>query len=228
MKKLHVVWMLVALCLCSLSVSSAVAADEQTRKVEEAAEVMRQIMAIPEQAIPPQLLENSYGIAIIPSVIKVGFVFGGRYGKGVVLVRQEDGAWSNPCFISLAGGSFGWQIGAQATDVILVFKNRSSVDGMLKSRFTLGGDASVAAGPVGRHLEGATDVELKAEIYSYSRSRGLFAGVSLEGSAITIDGESNAAFYGQEHILPRDILEKRLKAPAEATRLREIVARHAH
>lgn len=228
MKKLCVVWMLATLCFGSLALSLAMAADEQTQKVEHAAEVIQQIMTIPEQAIPTQLLENSYGIAIIPSVIKVGFVFGGRYGKGVVLIRQEDGAWSNPCFISLAGGSFGWQIGAQSTDVILVFKNRRSIDGILKSQFTLGTDASVAAGPVGRHLEGATDVELKAEIYSYSRSRGLFAGVSLEGSAITIDGESNAAFYGQKHILPRDILEKRLKAPAEATRLREIVARHAH
>ncbi|BCA79281.1 lipid-binding SYLF domain-containing protein [Desulfuromonas sp. AOP6] len=228
MKMRRVVWMLVALCCGFLSVSSAIAAEEQTRKVEQAAEIMRQIMAIPEQAIPPQLLENSHGIAIIPAVIKVGFVFGGRYGKGVVLVRQEDGAWSNPCFISLAGGSFGWQIGAQSTDVILVFKNRSSIDDMLKSQFTLGADASVAAGPVGRHLAGATDLELKAEIYSYSRSRGLFAGVSLEGSAITIDGESNAAFYEQKNILPRDILEKRLKAPAAATRLREIVARHAH
>ncbi|MCP3176982.1 lipid-binding SYLF domain-containing protein [Desulfuromonas sp. KJ2020] len=228
MKKLRLLRMLVALCFALLSVSVATAADEQTRKVEQAAEIMQQIMAIPEQAIPPQLLENSHGIAIIPSVIKVGFVFGGRYGKGVVLVRQEDGAWSNPCFVSLAGGSFGWQIGAQSTDVILVFKSRRSVEGMLKSKFTLGADASVAAGPVGRHVEGATDVELKAEIYSYSRSRGLFAGVSLEGSAITIDGESNAVFYGQTPILPRDILEKRLKAPAAATQLREIVARYAH
>jgi lipid-binding SYLF domain-containing protein len=138
-------------------------------------------------------------------VVKIGFGLGARRGKGILVVRREDNSWSNPAFIALTGGSFGWQIGAQSTDVILVFKTRDGVEGISSGKFTLGADASIAAGPVGRHTEVATDVEFKAEVFSYSRSRGIFAGVALEGAGVTMDRVANAAFYGSSSITPEQI-----------------------
>ncbi len=225
MKQKFACWTAFAvLFLCLVPAASALAGKAE-EKVGQAGTVLEQIMAIPESAIPPNLLNNAYGIAIIPGVIKAGFVIGGRYGTGVVLVRNAAGHWSNPCMISLAGGSFGWQIGAQSTDVILVFKSARSVEGLIKGKFTLGVDAAVAAGPVGRRVEAATDITLKAEILSYSRSRGFFAGVSLEGSALQIDDEANAAYYQQSYVRANDVLYGAgLAAPPSAHRLREILA----
>ena len=218
--------MIVALTLLTPVPSRA--ANKAQEKLDASIAVLNQVMAIPEKGIPPELLANAYGIAIVPSVIKVGFILGGRYGTGVLVVRDGGGHWSNPCFISLAGGSLGWQIGAQSTDVILVFKTRRSVDGIIKGKFTLGADAAVAAGPVGRRVEGATDVTLKAEIYSYSRSRGLFAGVSLEGSALQIDKKANAAFYGRPRIGAREILDgPPLNAHPGVVRLKQVLAAYA-
>jgi lipid-binding SYLF domain-containing protein len=182
------------------------ASDDRKEKILLSADILEEIMAIPEKGIPPSLLDDAAGIAIIPNVIKIGFVIGGRHGTGILLVRGEGGQWSNPSFISLTGGSLGWQIGAQSTDVILVFKSGRSIDGIMNGKFTLGADAGVAAGPVGRRGEAATDATLKAEIYSYSRSRGLFAGVSLEGSALQIDDEANASYYGRQEITGGGIL----------------------
>lgn len=204
--------------LMALASASAVRAEDGTKKVYEAAGVVKEIMAIPEKGIPPVLLGDAYGIAVIPGVIKLGFIVGGRYGTGVLMVRDRDGTWSPPAFISLAGGGIGWQIGAQSTDFILVFKNRRSIDGIMKGKFTLGADAAVAAGPVGRNLEAATDVKLKSEIYAYSRSRGLFAGVSLEGAALQIDDETDAAFYGKKDIHAGDILAGRVRNDSAGVR----------
>ena len=192
--------------IAALAFPAAAAPDKQKEKIEQATAILDEIMAIPEKGIPPSLLNDAAGIAIVPNVIKIGLVVGGRFGSGVLMVRDEQGRWSNPSFISLAGGSLGWQIGAQSTDVILVFKNRRSIEGIMDGKFTLGADAAVAAGPVGRRMEGATDATLSAEIYSYSRSRGLFAGVSLEGSALQIDDKANAAYYGRQDITGRGIL----------------------
>ncbi|HEX9024603.1 MAG TPA: lipid-binding SYLF domain-containing protein [Geobacteraceae bacterium] len=197
---------------------SSVSAEDGTKTVYEAVGVLKEIMAIPEKGIPPALLSNAYGIAIVPGVIKLGFIVGGRYGTGVLAVRGENGAWSSPAFVSLAGGGIGWQIGAQSTDIILVFKSRRSIDGIMKGKFTLGADASVAAGPVGRNLEAATDVKLKSEIYSYSRSRGLFAGISLEGAALEIDKDVNATFYGKKDIRAADILNGKVHSDSAAVR----------
>lgn len=146
------------------------AGQAEDDRLHSATDVLHQISEIPENAIPPELLANAYGIAVIPGVIKAGFVVGGRWGKGVIAVRQDSG-WSNPSFITLAGGSIGWQIGAQSTDIILVFKTRRGVENLAASKVTLGADAAVAAGPVGRQASAATDAQMKAEIYSYSRSR---------------------------------------------------------
>ncbi len=175
------------------AVMPAAAADpDDQAEVRKAAALLREIVRIPEKGMPPALLGNARGIAIIPGVIKVGFVIGGRRGSGIVLVRKDNGDWGTPSRITLTAGSLGWQIGVQSTDVILVFKTRKSVEGLMGGKFTLGADAGVAAGPVGRRAEAATDLQLKAEVYSYSRSRGLFAGVSLEGSALQVGGSIRA------------------------------------
>lgn len=201
------------------------AADE-TSKINDAIEVFEQVMSIPEKGIPPALLNNAHGIAIIPGVIKAGFIIGGRHGTGVVIVRNKEGGWSNPSFISITGGSVGWQIGAQSTDIILVFKSRKGIDNMMKGKFTLGADAAVAAGPVGRQAEAATDIQLKAEIYSYSRSRGLFAGISIEGAALQIDDDANAAFYGRNVRAGEIFADKDIKSPPAAARLKRVLARY--
>jgi lipid-binding SYLF domain-containing protein len=185
-------------------------------------------MDIPEKTIPPSLLRNARAIVVIPGVIKVGFVIGGRFGRGIMVVRTNKGQWSNPSFVTFTGGSIGWQIGAQSTDVILVFKSNKSVEGVTKGKFTLGADAAIAAGPVGRQAEAATDVELKAEIYSYSRSRGLFAGISFEGAALQIDDDSNAAFYNKKGIDPGDIFKNKTpRPPAVANKFKKALRKSA-
>lgn len=186
--------------------TTAAYAESGAAKIEDCIEVVKAIKAIPEKGVPPMLLKDAQAIAIIPAVVKVGFVIGGRYGTGVVTVRDEKGKWTDPVFIKIAGGSLGWQIGAESTDLLLVFKTKKSVEGIFQGRFTLGADASVAAGPVGRSAEGATDLTLKAEIYSYSRSRGLFAGVALNGAAIMVDDDANASYYGKKYLGPRSVV----------------------
>ena len=190
---------MVALLLVGISATTSLARNEE-KDVRESAEVLDAIMRIPEKGISPALLAHAEAVAIIPGVIKGAFIVGGRHGTGVVLVRRDDGGWSDPVFISISGGSVGWQIGGSSTDLILVFKSRRGVEGLLNGKFTLGADAAVAAGPVGRSGGAATDVTLKSEILSYSRSRGLFAGVSLEGAALMVDDDADAAYYGQKEI----------------------------
>ncbi|ACH39159.1 protein of unknown function DUF500 [Citrifermentans bemidjiense Bem] len=204
MRQRKIIFAVLALVM-ALSTTAAFAESGAT-KIEDCIEVVKAIKAIPEQGVPPMLLKDAQAIAVIPSVIKVGFVIGGRYGTGVLTVRDAKGNWSAPVFIKIAGGSLGWQIGAESTDLILVFKTKKSVDGIFQGRFTLGADASVAAGPVGRSAEGATDLTLKAEIYSYSRSRGLFAGVALNGAAIMVDDDANASYYGNKYLGPRSVV----------------------
>jgi lipid-binding SYLF domain-containing protein len=176
---------------------AAWASAEYLARVEDAIEVFSEVNGLPEQRVPEALLRDAQGIAIIPRMIKAGFLVGGRRGQGVLAIRGEDGTWSNPTFISMTGGSVGFQAGVQSVDVVLVFKSRRSIQGIVNGTFTLGADASVAAGPVGREVSAATDVELKSEIYTYSRSRGLFAGVALDGSKLSINHEANEAVYGQ-------------------------------
>lgn len=186
---------------------TATAVDPVT-KLETARSVLEDFIEIPENRIPPALLEDAYGIAVIPSVVKVSFIVGGRRGTGVLAVRRANGKWSHPGFVSLTGGSIGWQAGASSTDIILVFKSRRSIDRIARGDVTLGGDASVAAGPVGRSASAATNARFDAEVYSYSRARGLFAGVSLEGAALGIDDRANAEFYGEPGISAYEILDR--------------------
>ncbi len=192
-------------CACTIAgllllAAPARAQYRETVIVDDSKDVLNEIMAIPASGIPASLLANAQGIVIIPDLVKGGFVLGVRHGRGIVMVRDERGFWRPPSFVTLTGGSIGWQIGLQVTDIILVFKTRSSVQGLLRGKFTLGADAAAAAGPVGREAAAATDTELLAEIFTWSRSRGLFAGVSLDGSVLQIDHTANAAFYNGANV----------------------------
>lgn len=184
-----------ALAAACLFVTLPARADSPAETAADAVDVMQALADIPEKGIPPRLFRDAAGIAVIPGMVKAGFVVGGRHGNGLLSVR-EDGAWTLPTFISVTGGSIGFQAGVQSSDVVLVFKTRRSVEGIMDGKFTLGGDASVAAGPVGRTASASTDGQLKAEIYAYSRARGLFAGISIDGAAIQIDHKNNARAYG--------------------------------
>jgi len=197
--------LLAVICLFSLS-AVALAGEKQDERARSAVAVLDKVMLVPEQSIPQSMLRDAQAVAVIPGVVKAGLVVGGRFGRGLISVRQANGVWSNPSFITLAGGSFGFQFGVTSTDVVLVFRTRRGVDGIVNGKFTLGADAAVAAGPVGRNAQALTDGQLKAEIYSYSRSRGLFAGVALDGTVLAIDHRSNRAIYGQK-ITPRRIFE---------------------
>ncbi len=189
--------------------------------VDAASEVLREIMAIPASSIPEALLAEAHGVAIIPGMVKGAFVVGLRHGKGVIVTRDASGAWRSPVFITVTGGSVGWQAGLESTDVIAVFRNRRGVEGLMRGRLTLGADAEVAAGPVGRQASAATDGMLKAEILSYSRSRGLFAGVAIDGAALLINHRANAAYYAPRPGQPRDAV------PASALKLVEQIAAYA-
>jgi lipid-binding SYLF domain-containing protein len=196
-----------AICLLSCMLTlPAVAAERQDTRLQTATRVLTELMQMPEQNIPTWLLERAHAVAVVPAVIKVGLGVGGRRGKGVLVVRTEGGGWSNPVFVNLTGGSFGFQVGVQSTDVVLVFTSRQSIEGIVGGKVTLGADASVAAGPVGRQSSAATDVGLTAQVYSYSRASGLFAGVALDGSAMTIDHASNESFYGRPGVLASEII----------------------
>lgn len=187
--------------LAGLSLALAVAPasalpPNNAKTLEHSTEVLSELTKIPLKGIPSKLLADAQGVAIIPRVIKAGFIFGGRGGHGVVIAKDKNGNWGDPLFINLGGASVGFQAGVESTDVVLVFRDRKSLDRLLegKGKVTLGADAAVAAGPVGRMAAAATDAKLEAEILSYSRSRGLFAGVSLDGAAIHADTNSNAMF----------------------------------
>jgi lipid-binding SYLF domain-containing protein len=184
----------------------ALADSREEARLMTSAQVLQELMDSPDQGVPTWLLDRAYAVVVVPSVIKIGFLVGGRRGKGVLVVRREDGSWSNPVFINLTGGSFGFQAGVQSTDVLLVFTSKAGIEGIVGGKLTLGADASVAAGPVGRQTGAATDIGLNAQVYSYSRASGLFAGVALDGSALTIDHSSNGVFYSKPGILASEIL----------------------
>lgn len=201
-----------------LGMSVPLFAQGPAESVVSSEQVLSELMAIPGRQIPRQLLEQAQGIVIVPNVIKIGFVAGVRRGHGVVMVRDADGEWSLPQFVILTGGSIGFQAGVQGTDVVLVFTTRKGVEGLMRGKFTVGVDASVSAGPVGRETAAGTDQTLRAEIYSYSRSRGLFLGASVDGSALEIDHASHVSYYGT----PTGQVPSRM--PAAAVELRHFMS----
>ena len=206
--------------------STAFAGSEEDERAANASRVLDEIMRSPDSAIPKRMLDDAYAVAVIPGVVKAGLVVGGRHGRGLVAVRSPDGTWSNPSFIKLTGGSVGFQAGVQSTDVVLVFRSARGVDSIVHGKFTLGADAAVAAGPVGRTAQASTDGQLKAEIYSYSRSRGLFAGVALDGAVLSIDNDANAASYGP-NTTPRAVFEGRVDTvPSAVVDFRDKLEEH--
>jgi lipid-binding SYLF domain-containing protein len=191
-------YLLIALAALALITpyTSALPPRPPAQTLQSADDVLTDLSTIPLKGIPPSLLAKAQGVAIIPRVIKAGFLVGGRWGHGVILTRDRTGAWSGPTFVSLGGASLGFQAGVKSADVVLVFKSRDTLHRVLggKGKLTLGADAAIAAGPVGRQAEAGTDVQLRAEIVSYSRSRGLFAGVALDGAVIVCDRAANDSY----------------------------------
>ncbi|SFL07251.1 Lipid-binding SYLF domain-containing protein [Lysobacter sp. cf310] len=206
-----------AVLLLSLSfAASAVAGPDEDARARNAVRVLGDIQQIPESAIPDKLFDEARAIVVVPDTLKVGLVVGGRRGHGLVSVKNPDGTWSNPSFVKLTGGSVGFQAGVQSSDIVLVFRGERGLDSIVNGKVTLGADAGVAAGPVGRSAAAATDGQLKAEIWSWSRARGLFAGVALDGAVLQIDDQANQVVYGNG-TTPRMIFEGRsAQAPSEA------------
>jgi len=192
-------------------------------RIQDARTALQEIMGAPDKSIPGELLGSAECIAIIPAEKRLAFIFGGRYGKGLVSCRAGHG-WTAPAFLMLGGGSFGFQIGGSSTDVVMIFRNHDGLNRLLSDKFTVGADASAAAGPVGRNAAAATDAEMHAEILTYSRSRGVFAGVSLSGAVVKPDQSGDDAMYGA-HVSHTEILEGRVAVPAVARRLIETIDR---
>jgi lipid-binding SYLF domain-containing protein len=186
---------LVLLTIGILTGGPGVAQSIEEARLTSAGAVLQTFMSNPETAIPAELLRQARGIAVIPGAVRVGFIFGGRRGRGLVTIRGNDGDWTNPSFITMTGGSVGAQIGIESTDIVLVFGSEDSVSNIGRGKFTLGGDAAVTAGPVGKATQATTDLTFTSEVYAYTNSRGLFAGASLEGTRIGIDVNANTSFY---------------------------------
>jgi lipid-binding SYLF domain-containing protein len=192
---------LVLLLLCVSLCGFAFAADDQPKeskasdRVQAAADVLNQIQSAPDSGIPEDILGKAECVAVVPSMLKGGFIVGGKYGRGLASCRTAKG-WSTPAFFTITGGSFGFQIGGQAVDLVMLIMNNDGMQHLLSSQFALGADASVAAGPVGRHAEGNTDWKMRAQVLTYSRARGVFAGVSLNGAVLKQDKDSTREFYG--------------------------------
>ena len=209
----------VCAALASISASAHAQSDEADR-VREAGVVLGEIMAAADKAIPASVSEKAEAIAVFPSTIRGAFVIGAQRGRGIISVRDRaTGQWSQPAFLTITGGSVGLQIGGQAIDIILAVMNRRGLENLLQNQFEIGGDASVAAGPVGREAAASTDIQLRAEILSYSRSRGLFAGVSLRGSAIRQDQDANEKFYGNRFRTRDIVLDGKASKPQSADAL---------
>lgn len=196
MKKILLVAMILGVGVSVFAADDEKENSKASDRVEAAAAVLNDIMGTPDKAIPEEVLKSAECVAVVPSLLKGGFVVGGRYGRGIASCRTEKG-WSAPAFFTVSGGSVGFQIGGQAIDLIMLVMNKNGVKNLLESKFQLGADASAAAGPVGRHAEGTTDWKMRAEVLTYSRARGLFAGVTLNGAVIKQDKDSTRDFYGR-------------------------------
>lgn len=201
--------------------------NEQARRLDEAATVFAEVMAAPDKGIPHDLMGNAHCIVIVPGLKTGAFLVGGKYGKGYISCRRKDGAgWSAPGTVRIEGGSVGFQIGGSQTDLILLVMNRRGADKLLASKFTLGAEGSVAAGPVGRTATAQTDTQMRAEILSWSRSQGLFAGLALEGATLRPDLNDNAALYGKK-LQNSEIVRTGIKAPRAAAKLISLLNAHS-
>lgn len=210
-----------------LSTTAALAGDrtDDVERLSSGATVIKEIMSAPDAGVPDEIINNAKCIAVIPSMLKAAFGVGGAYGKGVASCRTEKG-WSAPAFFSLKGGSFGFQIGGQAADIVMLIMNDEGMNNLLASKFKLGADASVAAGPVGRHADASTDWKMRAQVLTYSRTRGIFAGISLNGAVITQSKDETRDFYGR--MVPfRTILRGNIDSPKEAEIWHDTLGKYA-
>jgi lipid-binding SYLF domain-containing protein len=213
---------LLAPFLLLLLVATAVNASDRSdelKRLKRATEVFQEMMKTPDKGIPQDLLDKSACIAVVPGLKKVGLGLGGKYGKGVVMCRKQDRNWTAPSFLTIEGGSIGFQIGVTQIDVIMLIMNRNGIDKLIGDKFTIGADASAAAGPVGRQAAAQTNIRLDAEILTYSRAKGLFAGVSLDGATLRQDKDDNRDFYGKDIDARKILLEGTVEMPAEARSL---------
>jgi SH3 domain-containing YSC84-like protein 1 len=201
-----------AVLLACLSPAWGNERSDVVKRVQASADVLDEIMAAPDKGIPQEIMESAVCVGVVPSVMKGGFIFGAEYGKGVATCRTANG-WSAPAPFKVIGGSWGLQIGGEAVDLVMLVMNKNGMEKLLSSKFKLGADASVAAGPVGRHAEGETDWKMRAEVLTYSRARGLFAGVTLNGAVVEQDGDATRAFYGRDESF-RAILQGGVSAPS--------------
>jgi lipid-binding SYLF domain-containing protein len=218
---------LAAVLLAASFIPRCAAQGVETGRVNEAIEVFNAIAAMPDSQVPAALMRRAYGIAVIPRVQRVSFIVGIQRGRGVLVTRGGDGTWSRPLFVSLSGGSVGWQAGVQSADIVLFFRTRDSVEEILRGGSTLGVTASIAAGSVGRDASAVTDADLHAEVYSYSRTRGIFAGVAVQGGVIAIDYDANGAYYGKEITRAEQVFQgSGLPEPPSAAQLRREI--HAY
>ena len=199
-------------------VSGASADGSKQRKILRTSQlVLEEIQKSPDQQIPMNLISKAKAIIVFPTMLKAGFFVGARYGKGIASVRAEEtGEWGPPAFLFTTGGSFGFQFGAQTIDLILLVMSQRGLEGLLNEQFTLGGDIAISAGPVGRHAEASADVFMQGEIYSYSRSKGLFGGVSLKGTIITSDSDANLTYYGHPYTSEEILLTKQVRKVPES------------
>jgi lipid-binding SYLF domain-containing protein len=212
--------MKVLLLLAGLSASSMNLSASAQERLKDATEVLQDIMATPDKGIPQELFQKAQCVVIVPGMKKGAFIVGGEFGKGFVVCRKQSGAgWGPPAAIRVEGGSFGFQIGGQDTDVVMLVMNKHGADELFKSKFTLGGDASIAAGPVGRNASAQTDAYMTAEILSWSRAKGLFAGIALKGATLRPDEGDNRELYGKKMTTREVMSDKTLTSPAAASGL---------
>ncbi|MCI0337714.1 MAG: lipid-binding SYLF domain-containing protein [Acidobacteria bacterium] len=214
MKKLIVTSLGCLFALTTLTPSLAGSKAEARERAQKAASAFQEIMSAPDQTIPQELLDRAHCVAVFPSVIKGGFVFGGQYGKGLIACRRQQGTWGAPAYFTIGGGSFGLQIGGQAVDLVLLIMNQSGVEGLLQDKFEIGAGAAASAGPIGRNTHASTDLLLKSQILSYSRSKGLFAGLELKGAVIQQDKKANQDIYGQEISAREIIIDGKARTPS--------------
>lgn len=216
--------------LCLLFVSSATIASDRSdevKRLQRATEVFTEIMKTPDKAIPGDLLDKAECIAVVPGLKKGGLGLGGKYGKGVVMCRKQNRSWTAPAFIAIEGGSFGLQIGFEQIDLVMLIMNRNGMERLLGDKFTIGADASAAAGPVGRQTAAQTNVRLDAEILTYSRAKGLFAGISLDGATLRQSKDDNREFYGKDVEARKILMDGTVAMPAEGRALASALSWHS-
>ena len=217
---------LAAAVLAGLPAATFARQSDEARRVREASVVFGEIMTAEDEAIPRSLLGGAEGIAVFPGTLRAGFIFGGMRGRGILSARTESG-WSPPAFLTLTGGSFGLQAGGQSTDLVLVISNRKGLENLVRNQFKIGGGASVAAGPVGRAVQASTDIQMRAQILSYSRARGVFAGISLNGSTIRQDADANLRFYRRKLSTSQIVFERLGDAPEPTPAWRAILGEYS-